>query len=218
MRRNLRLMGNLLPRQHHPLVDSTLLREASTLWLGSRNGGVTMSEKSDVKPPIETIPSVDRGISALASAHAPFLYFDRAPAFGHMNGIIRVTLEAYRDIPLLPNGVGNDRAIVAHLRMNIAAAHSLKAALERALLLAVPPPLQHHDDPSSKPNSPPNTLISQPRFISRQRSSSSRARMSAVILAAGSTSVVCAGSKHTVTPAVLRGTACMYSCIAVFHQ
>ena len=152
MRRNLRLMGNLLPRQHHPLVDLTLLREASTLWLGSRNGGVTMSEKSDVKPPIETIPSVDRGISALASAHAPFLYFDRAPAFGHMNGIIRVTLEAYRDIPLLPNGVGNDRAIVAHLRMNIAAAHSLKAALERALLLAVPPPLQHHDDPSSKPN------------------------------------------------------------------
>ena len=90
------------------------------------------------KPPVvvEIMPSIEGGISALASAHAPFLYFENASAIGHLNGIIRVTLEASRDVPMPQDGVANDRVIVAHLRMNIPAAHSLKAALEGALLLA----------------------------------------------------------------------------------
>jgi hypothetical protein len=116
-------------------------------------GDVAMAEKSDVKPPVEIIPSVERVISAIASAHAPFIYFEGAPAFGHMNGIIRVTLEAYKDTPIPPESVASDRVIVAHLRMNIPAALSLKAALEGALLLAKPVAGQEiPSDPPPKPN------------------------------------------------------------------
>jgi hypothetical protein len=97
-----------------------------------------MSDDSRPRPPVEIIPSIEVGYSAIASAHAPFLYFENAPAFAHLNGIIRVTLEASRDIPRPPESVTNDRVIVAHLRMNITAARSLKAALEGALLLAAP--------------------------------------------------------------------------------
>jgi hypothetical protein len=98
-----------------------------------------MPENSDVQPPVEVIPSVAGEISAIASAHAPFLYFEDASAFGHLSGIIRVTLEAARIIPAPGNrGVVTDRVIVAHLRMNIPAALSLKAAIDGALLLATP--------------------------------------------------------------------------------
>jgi hypothetical protein len=99
-----------------------------------------MPENSDVKPPVEVVPSVAGEISAIASAHAPFLYFEDATAFGHHNGIIRITLEAARIIPAPgnPRAVVTDRVVVAHLRMNVPAARSLKAAIEGALLLAAP--------------------------------------------------------------------------------
>jgi hypothetical protein len=99
-----------------------------------------MPENPDVKPPVEVIPSVAGEISAIASAHAPFLYFEQISAFGHLNGIIRITLEASRDMPAPgnPQAAVADRVIVAHLRMNVPAALSLKAALEGALLMAAP--------------------------------------------------------------------------------
>jgi hypothetical protein len=78
-------------------------------------------------------------LSESGSAHAPFIYFEDASAFGCLNGIIRVTLEATRTVPNgQGGGVVNDRVLTAHLRMNIPAAQSLKAALEGALLLASP--------------------------------------------------------------------------------
>ena len=49
---------------------------------------------------VESIPSQQGGISAIGSAAAPFLYFENAPAFGTMNGIIKVTLTATRDMPV----------------------------------------------------------------------------------------------------------------------
>jgi len=101
-----------------------------------------MADNADPKTPIETIPSVQGGYSAVASAHAPFFYFDNAPAFGHLNGIIRITLEASRDMPSGDGLVSSDHVIVAHLRMNMAAALSLKGAIDGALLLASPPPTQ----------------------------------------------------------------------------
>ena len=85
-----------------------------------------MSEKTDVKPPVEIIPSGVDQISAIASAHAPFLYFDRAPTYGANHSILNVTLEA------------DSRVVVAHLRMSVPAALSLKAAIEGALLMAQP--------------------------------------------------------------------------------
>jgi hypothetical protein len=96
-----------------------------------------MSENTNVPPPVEIIPSQADGISAIASAHAPFLYFDGAPTFGHNHGIINITLEALRYMSVA-NKPTRDRVIVAHLRMSIPAALSLKAAIEGALLLARP--------------------------------------------------------------------------------
>jgi hypothetical protein len=107
-----------------------------------KQGNIVMPENADVKPPVEIIPSVAGEISAIASAHAPFLYFENASAFGHLNGIIRITLEASRDLPApgQPGLAVADRVIVAHLRMNVPAAQSLKAAIDGALLLAIPVP------------------------------------------------------------------------------
>ena len=79
-------------------------------------------------------------LSETGSAHAPFLYSEDASAFGYLNGVVRITLEATRTVPSdHGSGVVNDRVITAHLRMNIPAAQSLKAAIEGALLLATPP-------------------------------------------------------------------------------
>jgi hypothetical protein len=93
-----------------------------------------MAEKTEREHVRELPP-----ISELGSANAPMLYFEEASAFGHINGIIRLTLEAARMYPATPDpGVKIDRVIVAHLRMNIPAARSLKKALEGALLMATP--------------------------------------------------------------------------------
>lgn len=89
---------------------------------------------------VETIPSLQGAVSGIASANAPILYFENAPAFGHMNGILKVTLTATRDIPLANNKIASDHVVVAHLRMNHQAARALKTALEGALLLASPAP------------------------------------------------------------------------------
>jgi len=96
-----------------------------------------MTEKPDRPTPIRSnLPP----ISDIASAHAPFLYFEDAPTFGHMNGIIQVTLEALRMYSDAPGkNVKTDRVLIAHLRMNIPAARALRAAIDGALLLAKPP-------------------------------------------------------------------------------
>lgn len=80
-----------------------------------------------------------RPIDKLASAHAPFLYFEEAPTFGHVNGVIQITLEATSLQGTGEGAVSAERVIVAHLRMNIPAASALKGAIEGALLLAQPP-------------------------------------------------------------------------------
>jgi hypothetical protein len=101
-----------------------------------------MADDPNQKPPVEIIPSVPGSISAIASAHAPFLYFENAGAFGILNGVIRITLDAQRIFPAEGESVAIDRVVVAHLRMNIPAAMSLKAAIEGALLLAAPGPTE----------------------------------------------------------------------------
>jgi hypothetical protein len=93
-----------------------------------------MVDKPDVKPPV---PATRPAISIAGSVHAPFLYFEEAPTFGHTGGIIQVTLEASRLYPDHP-GVKVERVAVAHLRMNIAAARHLIKSIEGALLLATP--------------------------------------------------------------------------------
>ena len=109
-----------------------------------------MAKKSD--PPAPAVPapaapvpvaSVPSPISESGSANAPFIYFEGAPTFGHMNGIIRITLEATRIYPGPSEGtVAAERVLVAHLRMNIPAARALRKAVDGALLLATPPETQ----------------------------------------------------------------------------
>ncbi len=78
-----------------------------------------------------------RGLDLAASANAPYIYFDMPGASGHINGVIQVSLVANRLVPTDGNVVV-DQIISAHLRMSVPAAHSLKLALEAAILLAAP--------------------------------------------------------------------------------
>jgi hypothetical protein len=94
-----------------------------------------------MKPPVEITPSTPRGveeISAIPSAHAPFLYFDRASTYGARHSILNVTLEANRYTVDAAGAPVRDKVVVAHLRMSVPAASSLKAAIEAALRVAQP--------------------------------------------------------------------------------
>jgi hypothetical protein len=51
-----------------------------------------MAKEPGAKLPVEGIPSVSGTVSAIAGAHAPSLYFEAAPAFGYVNGVVQVTL------------------------------------------------------------------------------------------------------------------------------
>lgn len=108
------------------------------LFLIPKVNNVIMADETDRPAPIST-DMLNGRLSEIGSAHAPFLYFEDASAFGFLNGVVRITLEAVRTVPSgQGNGVISDRVITAHLRMNIPAALSLKAAIEGALLIARP--------------------------------------------------------------------------------
>ena len=99
----------------------------------------TVTDKPEEKPLVEVIPSRNGDVSALASAQAPFIFCDNAPVFGYYNGIVHVTLEAVRRMPGADGqSVFVDRAITAHLRMNLEAARALRSALDGAILMATP--------------------------------------------------------------------------------
>ena len=87
-------------------------------------------------PPVHPVLEV----AEVASALAPIIYFEEVPTFGHMSGIIRITLDAIRIYPgAMPNTVKTDRVLVAHLRTNLMGARMLRDALDKALLMANPP-------------------------------------------------------------------------------
>ena len=77
--------------------------------------------------------------TAVDRPHAPIVYFEIAPTFGHMNGMISVTLCSSVQLPE-PDGVKvrNDMVAVAYLRSNIEGARLLRDALDKALLAAQP--------------------------------------------------------------------------------
>jgi hypothetical protein len=72
--------------------------------------------------------------------HAPFIFYEVAPGFGVMNGVVNITLSANRTYVGANGAVVNEQVVVAYLRGNVQAALSLKAALDHALLLAAPTP------------------------------------------------------------------------------
>jgi hypothetical protein len=78
-------------------------------------------------------------LSVTDSGNAPFIYFEGVPNFGHLNGIINLTLATSRH--LLKDGASaTDFVVAAHLRCNMRAAMELRKAIDDALLLAAPPP------------------------------------------------------------------------------
>jgi hypothetical protein len=90
---------------------------------------------------VENIPSVVGEISAIASANAPFLYFEGAPFFGMLNGVGKIAIEASRQISVGPGGtVLFDRVLVCHLVGNLQAMRALKGAIDGILLMAEPVP------------------------------------------------------------------------------
>jgi hypothetical protein len=102
-----------------------------------------MADEPAMTLPIQTevIPARAGEISAIASASAPFVYFENARFFGFFNGIGQVTLEANRLMATTFDGqIAIDRVLVAHLRGNLPAIRGLRAALDGILLMAEPKP------------------------------------------------------------------------------
>lgn len=90
--------------------------------------------------------SESAGLAVSDVPHAPFVYFEEAPALGHMNGLIRVTLSAERTV-LRDGKVMSDQVVTGYLRTNVQGARALLDALNAALLLA---------QPVEKPDGPAN--------------------------------------------------------------
>jgi hypothetical protein len=90
-----------------------------------------MANDPDTRPDIGVVPQVSD------TAHAPFIFYEIAPAFGFTNGVVNITLSANRT--WIKDGVAmNDQVVVAYLRGNVQAAINLREAIDKALLLAAP--------------------------------------------------------------------------------
>ena len=86
-------------------------------------------------PRAEKVP-----VSISDTSHAPFIYFENAPAFGFMSGVVNITLSANRTYAGPEGAVVNEQIVVAYLRGNISPALNLRKAIDKALLLAAPTP------------------------------------------------------------------------------
>jgi hypothetical protein len=86
-------------------------------------------------PRAEKVP-----VSISDTSHAPFIYFENAPAFGFMSGVVNITLSANRTYAGPEGAVVNEQIVVAYLRGNVPAALNLRQAIDKALLLAAPTP------------------------------------------------------------------------------
>jgi hypothetical protein len=91
-----------------------------------------MADKIVRMPPVaKQVPGASGGLCPLASAGAPFIYFDGAPNFGFNGSVANISLEVARfSVPSEGAAVVADRVAVAHLRMTLDAMRSLKAAIE----------------------------------------------------------------------------------------
>ena len=90
-----------------------------------------MADDPDPHPKQQAIPLSD-------TLHAPFIFYEKAPAFGATNGVINITLSAHRTLIGKDGVVTNEQVVVAYLRGNVPAALSLRQAIDKALLLVAP--------------------------------------------------------------------------------
>lgn len=142
-------------RFDHPRVDMTAVRPTANdphthtpRFAGafSFQLGQTHNAKFEPKTPFtggvmadnpDTHPAKEATMIVSDTPHAPFVYYEGAPAFGFTNGVLNITLSAHRTL-LGPDGVINEQVVVAYLRGNVQAALSLRQAIDNALLLAAP--------------------------------------------------------------------------------
>ena len=82
--------------------------------------------------PREKVPAISD------APHAPFVFYENAPAFGFTNGIVNITLSAHRTYAGPDGAIVNEQVITAYLRGNVPAALSLRQAIDSALLQAAP--------------------------------------------------------------------------------
>ncbi|MGE4080111.1 MAG: hypothetical protein AB7F22_31660 [Reyranella sp.] len=100
-----------------------------------------MADKSPETGPAAVLPAApETSVGAVDGAIAPFIFTDNAAALGYYNGIAHITLTAMRFRPRNDDKPGTvaDNVVTAHLRMNLVALASLKAAIEKIEFLAKP--------------------------------------------------------------------------------
>ena len=90
-----------------------------------------MADDPDPRPKEGAIPLSD-------APHAPFIFYEKAPAFGFADGVINITLSAHRTLVGKDGVVTTEQVVVAYLRGTVPAALSLRQAIDNALLLAAP--------------------------------------------------------------------------------
>jgi hypothetical protein len=84
-------------------------------------------------------PPREAGVVPIVDApHAPFVFYEGAPAFGYTNGVVNITLSANRTIVGPNGGVINEQVVVAYLRGNLQAARNLREAIDKAILMGTP--------------------------------------------------------------------------------
>jgi hypothetical protein len=101
-----------------------------------------MTDETAPTPPVtENMPAEAGQISALASANAPFIFFDSASFYGWSQGsIAQLTLDATRLMAAGPDGrVAIDRVVVCHLRCGLPALRGLHAAIDAIIAMAERP-------------------------------------------------------------------------------
>jgi hypothetical protein len=96
-----------------------------------------MGDEPKTLPPVEEIPGVAGGTSAIASATAPFIFVNAIPNFGFNEGIACLTLEAHR-YNSINQQVFVDRVIVGHLRLTPGAYLHLKNTMDKIVEMIAP--------------------------------------------------------------------------------
>ena len=91
-----------------------------------------MTENRDMRPKEAAVMPISD------VAHAPFIFYESAPAFGAVNAVIGVTSAAHRTLVRPDGTIANDQVVAAYLQGSVQAARSLRDALNGALLLAAP--------------------------------------------------------------------------------
>jgi len=74
-----------------------------------------MADNPEARP--EKVPA----ISISGTPHAPFIFYENAPAFGFTNGVVNVTLSANRTYAGPDGAIVNEQVVIAYLRRNVRA-------------------------------------------------------------------------------------------------